>query len=403
MKTFFQHILSMGILVVALLLTVDSALGQKSAYEEIEYDSLDAPIMSLTLRHVMEGGQPYLIELLRKNIFGAGEEATDISEGENEVITPENEPAGEPENVEQPDATQPNEEVSDGNSDEVSSGDAFGEVSDGNAEVSGGDSAETFEEAVSDGVAAEPEPENDNYVMTAVPDTYFDDALFIGDSRTVGLSEYCEELKGHATFYAKVSLTIYGFNKKEFVVVPIRTEEGVEVPEDQLPKEKVTIEEALTRKQFAKIYIMLGLNELGSGTAESFTNSYGEVVNRIRELQPDAIIIIQGIMHVTHSKSSNDRVFKNSTINDRNAMLQTLADGEHVFYVDMNEATDDENGALGHDLSFDNVHLKAKSYSLWYDYLKNHAFVKEKDLEQTQQLLQQEIDSRAAENPENPE
>ncbi len=393
----------MGILVVALLLTVDSALGQKSAYEEIEYDSLDAPIMSLTLRHVMEGGQPYLIELLRKNIFGAGEEATDISEGENEVITPENEPAGEPENVEQPDATQPNEEVSDGNSDEVSSGDAFGEVSDGNAEVSGGDSAETFEEAVSDGVAAEPEPENDNYVMTAVPDTYFDDALFIGDSRTVGLSEYCEELKGHATFYAKVSLTIYGFNKKEFVVVPIRTEEGVEVPEDQLPKEKVTIEEALTRKQFAKIYIMLGLNELGSGTAESFTNSYGEVVNRIRELQPDAIIIIQGIMHVTHSKSSNDRVFKNSTINDRNAMLQTLADGEHVFYVDMNEATDDENGALGHDLSFDNVHLKAKSYSLWYDYLKNHAFVKEKDLEQTQQLLQQEIDSRAAENPENPE
>ncbi len=393
----------MGILVVALLLTVDSALGQKSAYEEIEYDSLDAPIMSLTLRHVMEGGQPYLIELLRKNLFGAGEEATDISEGENEVITPENEPAGEPENVEQPDATQPNEEVSDGNSDEVSSGDAFGEVSDGNAEVSGGDSAETFEEAVSDGVAAEPEPENDNYVMTAVPDTYFDDALFIGDSRTVGLSEYCEELKGHATFYAKVSLTIYGFNKKEFVVVPIRTEEGVEVPEDQLPKEKVTIEEALTRKQFAKIYIMLGLNELGSGTAESFTNSYGEVVNRIRELQPDAIIIIQGIMHVTHSKSSNDRVFKNSTINDRNAMLQTLADGEHVFYVDMNEATDDENGALGHDLSFDNVHLKAKSYFLWYDYLKNHAFVKEKDLEQTQQLLQQEIDSRAAENPENPE
>ncbi len=403
MKTFFQHILSMGILVVALLLTVDSALGQKSAYEEIEYDSFDAPIMSLTLRHVMEGGQPYLIELLRKNLFGAGEEATDISEGENEVITPENEPAGEPENVEEPHATQSNEEVSDGNSEEVSSGDAFGEVSDGNAEVSGGDSAETFEEAVSDGVAAEPEPENDNYVMTAVPDTYFDDALFIGDSRTVGLSEYCEELKGHATFYAKVSMTIYGFNKKEFVVVPIRTEEGVEVPEDQLPKEKVTIEEALTRKQFAKIYIMLGLNELGSGTAESFTKSYGEVVNRIRELQPDAIIIIQGIMHVTHSKSSNDRVFKNSTINDRNAMLQTLADGEHVFYVDMNEATDDENGALGHDLSFDNVHLKAKSYSLWYDYLKNHAFVKEKDLEQTQQLLQQEIDSRAAENPENPE
>lgn len=411
MKTFFQHILSMGILVVALLFTVDSALGQNSAYEEIEYDSFDAPIMSLTLRRIAEGQQPYLIELVRKNLFGAAgdNETTDNSENTDEMQN-----------------TNAEQEVTDGNSSEaveevVSSGDAGSEVadaptdtavSDGDAdsdiaegepsgEVSGGDVEAT--EGDIEEPAPEPEPEKDKYVMTAVPDSYFDDALFIGDSRTVGLSEYCEELKGHGTFYAKVSLTIFGLDDKEFVVVPVKTEEGTDIPEEELPKEKVTVEEALSRKQFAKIYIMLGLNELGSRTHEQYAEVYGEVVNKIRELQPDAIIIIQGIMHVTHSKSSSDRVFKNSTINDRNAVLSTLADGEHVFYIDMNEATDDENGALGQDLSFDNVHLKAKSYSLWYDYLKNHAFVKEKDLEQTQQLLQQEIESREAENAENPQ
>ena len=51
--------------------------------------------------------------------------------------------------------------------------------------------------------------------MAEVPDDYFTDALFIGDSRTVGLSEYCEQLVDVAEFYAKISLSIYDFNKKE--------------------------------------------------------------------------------------------------------------------------------------------------------------------------------------------
>ena len=173
--------------------------------------------------------------------------------------------------------------------------------------------------------------------------------------------------------------------------------EGFEGSVEELPMEKVTIEQALERSQFAKIYIMLGLNELGSGSAESFAAEFGSVVARIRELQPDAVIYIQGIMHVTHKKSESDRVFKNSTINLRNEALSKLADNQHVFYIDMNSATDDENGALGQDLSFDNVHLKAKSYALWYDYLKNHAFVPESDLELMQMGLQQEIEQKNAE------
>ncbi|WP_408070494.1 GDSL-type esterase/lipase family protein [Butyrivibrio sp. JL13D10] len=407
MKTIFQHILSMGILVVALLFTLDSALGQNSVYEEIEYDSFDAPIMSLTLRRIMDGQQPYLIELLRKNIFGTPEGIGNQADENNSDEADSKETATNDANAPETAADNNEQAVSEGNStSEVSSGDA--QVSDGNAEISGGNAEisggnAAFEVTggdaeVTGGDAAE--PEKDNYVMSSVPDSYFDDALFIGDSRTVGLSEYCTQLQGHATFYAKVSLTIYGLDDIEFVPVPVRTEETANVPEEELPTEKVTVEEALSRKQFGKIYIMLGLNELGSRTHEQYAEIYGGVINRIRELQPDAIIIIQGIMHVTHAKSSNDRVFKNSTINDRNEMLKTLADGEHVFYIDMNEATDDENGALGKDLSFDSIHLKAKSYSLWYDYLKNHAFVKEKDLEQTQQLLMQEIESQNAENPQ---
>lgn len=204
--------------------------------------------------------------------------------------------------------------------------------------------------------------EDITYEFTEVTDDYFSDALFIGDSRTVGLSEYCEELDSRATFYSKVSLTIYTAMNKEFV----KTEDG----------RKITVDQALSEHQFAKIYIMLGLNEIGTGNTEYFCNKYKEVLDRIRELQPDAIIYIQGIMHVTAHKSDNDKHFNNANINERNEALSKFADNKTIFYIDMNEAVDDENGNLLSELSFDDVHLKASSYERWHQYLLQHAIVK---------------------------
>lgn len=199
------------------------------------------------------------------------------------------------------------------------------------------------------------------YEFQEVGEEYFDDALFIGDSRTVGLSEYCEPLDSRATFYSKISLTIYDVMKKDF----IKTDEG-----------KVNLETALSQNQYGKIYIMLGLNEIGTGTAETFCEAYSEVIDRIRELQPDAIIYIQGIMHVTENKSSHDKYFNNENINRRNEALSQLADDQTIFYIDMNEAVDDENGNLEASLSFDDVHLKASSYERWYDFLLHNAIVR---------------------------
>lgn len=200
------------------------------------------------------------------------------------------------------------------------------------------------------------------YEFQPVDEDYFTDALFIGDSRTVGLSEYCEPLDSRATFYAKVSLTIYGVMDKEFI------KDG---------DSKTSIAKALSERQFGKIYIMLGLNEIGTGTAESFAEEYGKVIDRIRELQPDAIIYIQGIMHVTANKSDHDKYFTNDNINKRNEALSLLADNQTVFYMDMNEAVDDENGNLLKELSFDDVHLKASSYERWYQFLLGHGIVRD--------------------------
>lgn len=196
-----------------------------------------------------------------------------------------------------------------------------------------------------------------------VQESYFDDALFIGDSRTVGLDEY-GGFQENTIFFAKTSLTIYDLfeEPEKFASLADGT--------------KATLEEALTERKFGKIYIMLGINELGRGTTESFFTTYAEAVNRIRMLQPDALIFIQGIMRVGEEKNNTDRIFNNTNINERNQAISLMADDRNIYYLEVNDAVCDENGNLISDYTFDQIHLKAKYYQLWKDYLFAHGILK---------------------------
>lgn len=186
-----------------------------------------------------------------------------------------------------------------------------------------------------------------------VDDSYFSDAVFIGDSRTVGLHDYGG--LGDSTFYATVGMNIYNLWTEKFC---------------EVDGEKVTLEEALKAKQYGKIYFQIGINEMGRGTLDGFMTAYEESVKKFRELQPDAIIFVQGIMKVAKEKSEKDPIFNNEGIEQRNERIAALADGKSIFYLDMNEVVCDEDGNLKSNLTFDDVHLYGSKYNIWVDYLK---------------------------------
>jgi len=190
-----------------------------------------------------------------------------------------------------------------------------------------------------------------------VDDEYFKTAVFIGDSRTVGLAAY-SDLKDIAVFYCNTGLTVKKALNKPIV-------------------DGKTIEEALNDQEFEKIYINLGINEVGTGTSESFAEKYRGLIDDIRGLEPDAIIYIQSIMRVTTAKSEKKEYgITNEIIDERNAELEKLADNETVFYLDINPAMCDEEGGLNPEYTQDGVHMKAGYYNLWFDYLKENAVVR---------------------------
>lgn len=201
------------------------------------------------------------------------------------------------------------------------------------------------------------------YKLGLVDSTYFTDALFIGDSRTVGLCEY-GSLKGTAAFLAKESVNVYNVLDQELRYTDHDGETW-----------NAYVEEILEENQYGKVYVALGVNELGIGTTYMYYEKYREIISLIREYQPDALIYIQGIMHVSYDKSSSDSCRNNTVISQRNMAISTLANGRDIFYIDMNPYVCDEDGDLYEDLSGDGIHLKASAYENWDRCLMENAIV----------------------------
>ena len=186
-----------------------------------------------------------------------------------------------------------------------------------------------------------------------VDDDWFDDAVFIGDSRTVGLRDY--GWLNNASFYGSTGIGFYDMWTEKFC---------------EVDGEKTTLEDALSRRQFGKIYFQIGINEMGRGTLDGFMEQYAQSVQKFRELQPDAIIYVQGIMRVAKAKSDSDKIFNNQGINERNMRIAELADNQTIFYIDVNDVVCDADGNLRADLTFDNLHLYGSKYGIWVDFLK---------------------------------
>lgn len=199
------------------------------------------------------------------------------------------------------------------------------------------------------------------YDYKKVKKDYFDDAVFIGDSRIVGMSDYSGLT--NAKFFAKTGLTVYNLLDDEFVKDP---ESG----------KNVSVSYMMQHYTYGKIYLMVGINELGTGGTKRFQEEYKEVLKKFRKWQPDAVIYVQSIMGVSPKKDQSDPVFNNTNIRDKNYAISKLTDGIHIFYLNIQELYEDKNHDLEQDLTFDDVHLYAQHYDRWVKYLKTHAVVK---------------------------
>ncbi len=179
-----------------------------------------------------------------------------------------------------------------------------------------------------------------------------EESLLIGDSRMVGLAEYADLHGAH--FFANIGMTVY--NARDI---------RVSIPNVG----KVTLEELLNGRKYDKIYLMLGINELGYEEQQT-VEQYESLLSFIRKTQPEANIFLMANLHVTQNRSGTDEFINNPAIDRFNQAVFGLADGKTVFYLDVNSLFDDETGSLAEEESTDGVHLLAEGYEKWGRWLE---------------------------------
>lgn len=192
----------------------------------------------------------------------------------------------------------------------------------------------------------------------AVDNSYFDDAAFVGDSRTDGFMLYSGI--GTGTNLTSNGLSIFKLSERKALTI-----EG----------ESYTLLEALALKEYGKVYISLGVNELGYHNDEGFYRNYCTAIDEIRRLQPNAVIYIQGLIPVNEDQvmaSTGHDYLTNDHLRVYNDLMRQVAQEKQVVYLDLYSEFVDENGALPEGASRDGVHMVKESCQRWLDYLKTH-------------------------------
>ena len=192
--------------------------------------------------------------------------------------------------------------------------------------------------------------------------SYFSDAALLGDSLTVGFSDYSINLGG-ALICGYTGVGPDAIVNRSAVKSSVR---GSEVAMD-----------VLTAAQPKKLYILLGTNTLTTlGAADRFLAYYGQMLDLLRQtLGDDCVIYVQSIPPVRPAAAEEKPGLASDVLRSVNEQLAQMAADKGCVYLDLWETFADGEGSLKEILAApDGVHFSAgNGYGAWVTYLRNHA------------------------------
>lgn len=199
---------------------------------------------------------------------------------------------------------------------------------------------------------------------------WYDDAVFIGDSVGNQLRRYCttrraegEPVLGTARFLTAGAYTIWLASLAKVLQ---------DYPALQYRGRKVTVPQGLQAMEAGKAVIMLGLADEPGRNMDTDISRYRRMVDRIREVLPDIVIVAVSVTPVT--KRAESEKTKQKNLDNFNVHLEALCEEIDVGFVDVTTALKTEEGFLNGQLSNDKkVHLNPEGLDIVIDVLYQFA------------------------------
>lgn len=198
---------------------------------------------------------------------------------------------------------------------------------------------------------------------------YFDGSVFLGDSVTLGLKNYAtKQRKTDSFFLGNAQFIAVGSYGVADTLVEVTSQNSIHSLYNGVATQPQDI---IADMGASKVFICLGLNDVGIYTQNEYLNNYSVLINRIRKVSPETQIAIISVTPLT--LEGERKILYNAKIDEYNNALISFASENGCYFLDIATILKDEEGYLADELSSDNYcHLMPEAYDKWIDYMLTH-------------------------------
>ena len=200
-------------------------------------------------------------------------------------------------------------------------------------------------------------------------EAWFADAVFIGDSVTLGWKNYNNnKLASDPAFFGETHFLCEGSYGAGHALEPVSASSMHPVYQG----EQHQIWDSIKLMGVKKVFMCFGLNDIAIYGVEGTVTNFGKVCDKILENVPDAKIYIIGAQYMY--KGSEMTKLNNTNLRALNAGLRSMCAQRGFKFVDIASHLVDAEGYVLPQYSSDQyVHQTAAAYDIWADILRSVA------------------------------
>ncbi|WP_457945176.1 GDSL-type esterase/lipase family protein [Caproiciproducens sp. LBM24188] len=201
--------------------------------------------------------------------------------------------------------------------------------------------------------------------------SYFDDAVFIGDSVSLKLKNYITiKRKTQPDFMGKAQFLTAGSMGSANALKAV----GTDSIHPAYNGQKMLLEDSVAAMGAKKVYIMLGANDIALYGIEGSVKNMEKLLANIKTKSPDAMILVQSATPILKEKQMKQ--LNNPNLIAYDNALSKMCQEKNYYFVDVASALRDEDGNLPPEFCSDpnilGIHFTDKACEIWIQYLLTH-------------------------------
>ena len=205
-----------------------------------------------------------------------------------------------------------------------------------------------------------------------VPYSFFNDAVFVGDSVSLKLNLYVSaQRKTDSNFMGTAQFLTPGSYGTGNELKELGSDNSVHPSYNGT---EMYLADAIQSMGAKKVFIMLGMNDIAVYGNDGAVKNMETVLTQIKEKNPETSIYVQSMTPIVgHAHTGS---LTNENLNIYNAGLKTMCEQNGYTYLDVASVMKDSEGNLKREYCSDpdnmGVHFTDEGCKVWIDYLRTH-------------------------------